>query len=182
MRFPRRKACLAILVACLGLVGRSLAEDSDKKEFTSKEGSFKILFPAAPQEQEQTIRSPVGPLVNRVFFCMAANNETVYLVSFANYPDEPLKQYTPEQILNAARNGTVENLKGKLVSEQKLTLDKTHPGLEFVIEVPNTAQYRARIYFANKRLYQVVLVTSPKVTVSAKEIEDYFESFKLIGK
>jgi hypothetical protein len=68
------------------------------------------------------------------------------------------------------------------LSDEKITLDKTHPGRAFLIDVPGAAQYSARIYVANKRLYQVVCVTSRKGVSSAKETEQYFDSFHVTPK
>ena len=106
--------------------------------------------------------------MNHAFIATSAKEDAVYLVSYADYPEDALKQHTPDQILDAARSGTLVNLKGKLVSDQKIMLDKTHPGREFLIEVPGAADYRARIFFANRRLYQVVFVTSVKELASRR--------------
>ena len=168
-----------ILALLLLPFSAGFSQEGEWKEFASKEGAFKVLFLGTPRTQEQKVRSAVGPLVNRLFVTQTAKEEAVYLVSYAEYPDEALKQYSPEQILDAARSGTVDNLKGKLLSDQKIMLAKIHPGREFKLELPSAAQYRARIYLANKRLYQVVMVTASQELASGKEADKFFDSFEV---
>ena len=167
-----------LLVSC----GPALSQEPDWKEFASKEGGFKVLMLGAPRAEEQQVRSPAGPLVNRLFVTQTAKEEVVYLVSYAEYPEDALKQFSPEQILEAARTGTVENLKGKLASDQKITLAQKHAGREFVVEIPNAAQYKARIYMVDRRLYQVVMVTASKELATSKEAQKFFDSFTLLDR
>ena len=111
------KHLIPISTLLLVFCGPALSQEPEWKEFASKEGGFKALMLGAPRAEEQKVRSPAGPLVNRLFVTQTAKEEVVYLVSYAEYPEEAFKQYSPEQILEAARTGTVENLKGKLASD-----------------------------------------------------------------
>ena len=75
----------------------------------------------------------------------------------------------------------MENLKGKLLSEKNIKLGDT-PGRETQIEVAGGKKlFRARVYLADQRMYQVVVFGTKKAATS-KEADRFLDSFKLGDK
>lgn len=146
------------------------------KSFTSKEGKFKIEFPAQPTESKQNVPSPIGQLTANLFTAEIPQSMSVYVVAYTDYPANLVKK-SDDAVLDGARDGCVKNVQGKLLSEKKLTLDK-YPGREIAVELPGQARYRARIYIVNLRLYQVITVGS-EAFVKSKDADKFLDSFQL---
>jgi len=102
-------------------------------------------------------------------------------VGYSDYPEEMVKESDPEKILDGSRDGAVRNANGKLVLENKISLDG-NPGRELVIDAKGKggqdATMKARVFLVKNRLYQVMVV-APKGQVSGAEIDDFLKSFKL---
>jgi hypothetical protein len=182
---------LALIVAvCLPLLPLHAQDAQDTQivqyaqdgwlEFDSKLGEYRALFPGKPREEHQKLKTPGNPVVNNL--ALLQKGEVVYLVGYADYPDELVKQNTAEKLLRTTRDGTLESLEGKLITDQDIQLDKLHPGREFQIQLKGNAIYRARVFLVKKRVYQVVLVTTNKELSVDKEAERFFSSFKLTSK
>jgi hypothetical protein len=148
------------------------------KEFTSSEGRFSVLMPGTPTDQAQKVNSPVGVIDLHVF--VVEQSGAQYLVAYNDYPDAMVKTGDPEKVLDGARNGIVANVRGRLLSEVKITLQQ-FPGRELKVMVPDGAQMmQTRLYFVKNRLYQVGAVTS-EADASSKDIPKFLESFKLLA-
>lgn len=85
-----------------------------------------------------------------------------------------------EMLLDAARDGAVGNIQGRLVSERALSLGG-HPGRELqVLSSDGRLALRMRIYLVNSRQYQVVAV-APKELRSTEDRDRFLDSFRLTG-
>jgi len=164
-----------VAVAILSLSVSALAQEKvDLQTLTSKEGRFSVLMPANPKEMKQEIPTAVGTIKVTMYLSDLGNQ--AYVVSFNDYPADLVKMTEPAKMLESARGGVVG--KGKLVSEKKITLDKS-PGLDFEYELPDGKGIgRARMYLVNERLYQMLFINGTEKTVP-KEVEKVLESFKL---
>jgi hypothetical protein len=148
------------------------------KEFVSPEGRFSVLMPGTPTVQAQKLNTPVGTIELYVF--VVERDGSQYLVAYNDYPEAVVKSGDPEKILDGARGGVVANVKGRLLSEVKITLQQS-PGRELKVMIPNGAQMmQTRLYFVKNRLYQVGVVTT-EAGAAAKDILKFLESFKLLA-
>jgi hypothetical protein len=148
------------------------------KEFTSPEGRFSVRMPGTPTDQAQKINSPVGTIELHVF--VVEQSGAQYLVAYNDYPEAMVRSGDPEKVLDGARNGVVANVRGKLVSEVKITLQQ-FPGREVRVMIPDGAQImQTRLYFVKNRLYQVGVVT-PEADASSKDNLKFLDSFKLLA-
>lgn len=173
MRFRLAAMSVAFLVA----VGASQAQDkAEWKEFSSKEGRFKVLLPGKPQERKQ----PVGNNIEQVQY-LIDGGDRAYLIAyqddanFKNADDAVVKQ-----ALGAGRDAAVASLKGKLLSQKEFKFDKKYSGLEFQIDIPDSGIYRSRIFMVKERLYQIT-VLGPKDVATSKEADKFLDSFKLVS-
>jgi len=104
-----------------------------------------------------------------------------YLVTYSDFPRTP---DDPKRALEQARDSTVEQAKGKVLHEKKVSLG-SYPGLELIIETPSTI-IKSTFYAVKQRLYQVVILlpSDQRVTRDIVKFQDtvaakFLSSFKL---
>ena len=174
MNRSSRIAVLALLVTFI--VG---ADKPKWAAFASPEGRFEILMPGEVKQFTVEVENEFGPGV--LHMNVATTGEGAMLV--ANWVDYPpdLAADLPEQLLDGSREGALDNLGGKLISEKEIKLGR-HSGREILIEVPKQDRlFRVRVYLVGNRLYQTVVFGPPKF-VKSKEAERYLNSFKLLDR
>jgi hypothetical protein len=148
------------------------------KEFTSTAGAFSVLLPGTPTEQTQRLNTQVGTIDVHLFILEQDNAQ--YLVAYNDYPDAMAQSANADKVLDGAREGVVANVRGRLVSEQRISL-AAHPGRELHIKVPEGLQaMRTRLFLVKQRLYQVGVLTADGET-DTKDVNKYLESFKLLA-
>lgn len=158
------------------------AEDKPTlKEFAPKEGGFSVRVPGDMKETVKKVKAPDGKDEVQRMYTFSPAPTTVYLIlerdmaALAN-----AKPATIQAALENSRKAAEESLKGKLLSEKKITLGK-HPGLEFQVESAKLGVYRSRIYIADGRMYQVT-VMGPKEVATSPTADEFLKSFKLVEK
>lgn len=167
----------------LGLLALALllggCQGSTWDEFTSSEGAFSILLPGVPTEQTKTVNTAVGPI--DAHFFLLERKDVAYMVGYSDYPDTVVQKNNPDAILEAARNGAVANVQGKLLSELMVSLNG-YPGRELKIEpAGGKGTIKAKIFMVGNRLYQVMVVT-PREKAFSKNVRKCLDSFKLFGR
>ena len=143
---------------------------------TSKEGRFTVSMPGKPKETTQEADNPGGKVRIRVF-TVELSKDLAYMIMYNDF-SVPALAAGPQTILKAGRDGGVSSLQGKLLQDKEISLgDDKVPGRDILIESP-TVHFRARIFLADKRLYQVIVVGS-RAAVTAKDADQYLNSFKI---
>jgi hypothetical protein len=144
----------------------------EMKEFSSKEGRFKVLLSGTPKEISQTVRD----MTVRMY--VVAQKDGVYLVSYNDMPAIALRG-GPDAILDGARDGAVGNLKAKLTTSSKITLARKHPGREFSADLPDKkGSIRSRVYLVGDRMYQTQVIGTSSLVDSA-DTSKFLDSFKV---
>jgi len=170
-----------ITITCVGLlVCAAVAADKPSKfqwnKFASPEGRFEILMPGEVKQFPVEIENEFGSSV--LHMNVGTWDQTMLVVHWVDYPPDVARDL-PEQLLDDSREGALDNLGGKLVSEKPIKLGR-YEGRELLIEVAKQDRlFRARVYLVGNRLYQTVLFGPPKA-VKSKEARRYLDSFKLI--
>ncbi len=145
------------------------------KEFRSAEGRFTVLMPGEPKRQTQNADTPVGK-VEMVMFT-AGTNKIGCAVSYADYPEQMVNSTDPQKLLDGATNGAVANVKGKLVSESKMSFNGL-PARNIVIEIPNKAFITARLILNGPRFYQLMFI-APTQKDHEQDISKFLDSFQI---
>ncbi len=153
-------------------------DEVELKEFTSKEGKFSVHMPKDPTTAKREVDTPIGKL--KMSLAEKQQGDAHYAVVFTDYPADKIKNFDTDKSLDGARDGSVKNTAGELISEKKITLGKAkHPGRELLIRLKDGKVWmRQRIYMVGFRQYQAVLA-GPKEKVQSKTADKFFESFKL---
>jgi hypothetical protein len=166
----RMLASFAFVVA----LAPALASAQDWKEFSSQECRCSAQYPGNPQPKTQAMQTKVGTLEAKMF--MLEMPTAFYAMAYVDYPKDALGKKPPDELLDGARDGAVGNVKGKLGSETKISMNG-YPGRELRIEAPGDLALQARIYMVKERLYQI-LVVMPKSKESEAEAKKFLDSFK----
>ncbi len=152
----------------------ALATAQEWKEFTSAECRCSASFPGTPQQRTQTMRTNLGTLDAKMVTVEVP--DAFYAIAFVDYPRDKLGKTAPDTLLDGARDGAVSNVKGKLASETKISMNG-YPGRELRIEAPGDLVLNARLYMVKERLYQT-LVVMPKARENAADSKRFLDSFK----
>jgi hypothetical protein len=142
----------------------ALAGADQFKETKLEDGKIKVLLPATPEVMTQKL--PNGaPL--KIFHVRGSNAlYTVALMDLAETANENEEKL--QERLDNARDLAVQNVKGKLLKDTRIKLANKHFGREIVIELPGgQGVARQRIYFAEGRMYQIMIVGSQEVVNAA---------------
>jgi hypothetical protein len=140
-----------------------------------------VLMPGTPTEQTQTQDTELGVIDVHSF--TFEQSGVAYLVGYNIFPAAVIEVATPGSMLDGARDGQVEAVKGTLVNEQEITMG-AYPGRDLEIQIENsdgTASLRSRIFLVRDRLYQLVVV-GPKGQSTSPDTTKFLDSFKLVGE
>jgi hypothetical protein len=151
--------------------------EADWQEFTSTDGNFAVLMPGSPTYEKKSQPTAMGPIDMHMFTIETRQN--AYIVMYSDYPEMILKA-PADKVLDGGRDGAVANTKGKLVSDQSLSLDG-FPGREFVIEIPGKGLMKLRAYLVRQRLFQVMAVGTEE-KIEHEDTARYLTSFRLLTR
>jgi hypothetical protein len=164
----------------VGLLASVIAAQAEIKfePFTSKRCGFSILMPGTPKEETKKVKSGRGELDSTTFALGTLENKVHWMVTVVDYPADTPPELA-DKLLDGAVEGAMKNIKGKTLSEGKISLVNKYPGRQFQIEAEKIGIHRANVYLVNNRLYQIV-ARGPKDAVTSPDATKYFESFKLV--
>lgn len=147
------------------------------RQYTSKEGRFRVEMPAAPTTDRATMRTPFGELP--LHTVNVAGNTTGYVVFYSDYPERVVRRFSATQILRGARDAAVRRLGGRLLKESSTRVNG-QPARSLEIEISGGgAIARTTLVLAGRRLYQVT-VAAPPDQVRAAAAERFINSFRIL--
>jgi uncharacterized protein involved in copper resistance len=148
------------------------------KEFTSKEGHFKVMMPGTPKEMKSKIPGAKGEIIDLTMDMVDAG-KFVHVVAYQDNAQAAANAEQEKQALTIARNAIAARFQGKILSTKDVKLADKYDGMEVQIEVPQlNGIYRSRLYLVGKRLYHVTVI-GPKELTAGKESDNYLDSFKV---
>lgn len=166
----------AILTSCERPKNTKTAKWVTMKE----EGRFTASFPIHPTKTTQTKRlGAVGSEQAHMF--KAETNGVAYLVGFSRVKEDTLRDFTTDEILDAARDGLLNIVEGKI--ERELLIN--HNGLtgrEVWCSIPYSSSkvtMLTRIYIAGDYKYIVSVTTGIPNGVFTDDAARFFESFRI---
>jgi hypothetical protein len=147
----------------------------DWKPYPYPADGFTALFPSSPEAEKQNVATDGGTFEMHTY--TAESNSAALIIAVCDY-GSTIAGKSPEDILNGAEKGAIQNIKGVPGSNQKIALG-SNPGLAF--EASNdSAHISARMYLVGNILYQTLVVTPLKTNFP--DTAKFFDSFKLIDR
>jgi hypothetical protein len=154
-----------------------IAQQSIWKEFSSKEGKFKVLMPGTPTFQKSNVKTKGGTIPFNVF-SVYRQREAVYLVGYGDLPRN-YSVNSPEvsELLPQLPSRPNASSGIRSINRQNIRLGNI-PGKEIRVQSSEGFTMRWRAYVVNKRLYQLGVLTDKEQSLT-KSIDGFFNSFKL---
>ncbi|MEM7581187.1 MAG: hypothetical protein ACFB02_11510 [Mastigocoleus sp.] len=156
---------------------------SQWRAFTSPDGSFRVLMPGNPKKLSETQNTFMGKINLRIFLATPPKQQVSYVVAYNDFPNSYGKLANPQEVLANATKAALKTTQSSLVSQTNIRSSNGHPGKE--IEYINSAGKvtRNRMFFANGRLYQAMVITTRKQEkYLTKSIRGYLNSFQVVYK
>ncbi len=99
-----------------------------------KGGKFSLIFPAKPEETEQTVETEVGPLTMKLMMYEVGklkDDNALYGVIYADYPETVISSGFKDEMIEAffdnSVRGAAANIRGTVISEKKISY-RGYPG------------------------------------------------------
>jgi hypothetical protein len=153
------------------------------KVFTPPDGRFSVLMPGQPRVTSQTQRTFMGEINLQMFLAQPPRQEVAYVVAFNDFPDSYGQMANPEEVLLNAQNMALKTTRSNLISQKSIRSSNGHPGREIEYVNAGGKITRNRLYFAEGRLYQVMVITTKRQQkFLTKSIAGYLNSFNVVLK
>lgn len=155
----------------------------DKKEkdtrFTDENNSFKINFPGEPTLSKEKIEIASIPVQFYNYEYTIGENK-IYAVTYADYPVETIDGTKSKETLSSVKANYLKNVGITAADEEKEIKLGDYNGIYF--KAKKDGFYTVmQDYLVDNRLYQLGISNGDGYP-TAKEIEDFFDSFELIEK
>jgi hypothetical protein len=175
-----RRSVLILFLSALLAAG--CGGSAEPAKFTSPEGGFSILVPAALTEKTQDVDTGNGKLTIHAF--VGGTDLLRFFVSYMDTTDQALTEVGPDAILRQAETQLVGSGDAVITADSDITLDG-YPGREVTFDSgpknPPELSVKARIFLVDHRLYQI-MVAIPKGDVGNAANNAYLQSFQLLPK
>lgn len=151
------------------------------KLFTAPDGGFTVLMPGNPKVTSQTQKTFMGEINLQVFVAQPPKQEVAYIVAFNDFPDSYGKMANPDEVLKNAQAMALKTTQSNLISERSIRSSNGQPGREIVYVNTGGKITKNRMYFAEGRLYQVMVITTKRQQkYLVKSIAGYLNSFNVV--
>ena len=169
---PKRMILAVVLLAFAAALG---AQAQQWQAYSYPADGFKASFPSEPQFSKRDVPTEKGSFELRAY--LAQDGQAALFVGVCDY-GSAISDRTPDQVLNGAQQGAIDNVKAHLLSGKTITFG-SYPGREFEAE-NDTLHFSARIYLVGSTLYQTLIaapLSSPYVNTTR-----FLNSFQLIPR
>lgn len=176
-----KKVLIALGVVSLvftGCSGGGKQEVTDADLYVSEEGAFKVYFSNEPELDQQTVSDETLGDIPLYMFIDTITSTELFIVSYADYPQEFTDAADKDAMLEGAASGALEGF-GITFPEvsEKVTLDG-YNGFHFKGAAEGFyANYYN--YLVGNRLYQLLLMAESGYP-SEEDVTKYIKSFQLL--
>ncbi|WP_245911868.1 hypothetical protein [Brunnivagina elsteri] len=161
----------------------ALLEQYRWKVFNPPDGRFTILMPGKPKMTAQTQKTFMGEINLQVFVAQPPKQDVAYVVAFNDFPDSYGQMANPEEVLKNAQDTALKTTQSSLLNHKSIRSSNGHPGREIEYINAGGKITKNRMYFAEGRLYQVMVVTTKRQKqFLTKSIAGYLNSFNVVLK
>ena len=143
---------------------------------TSNKGRFSVSMPGKPVQQTQKISTGVGSIDMHMFIVEKSN--IAYIVAYSDYPGEIIQHSDPDDLLDGAKNGAMQNIDGKITKEEQIAYGEA-PAVELYFSAKGgKGKGQAVIVLSGNRLYQALAVGS-NLLYPDKTVKKFIDSFAI---
>ena len=166
---------ITLVVALFSFAAALGAQAQQWKAYSYPADGFSASFPGEPQFSKKDVPTEKGSFELRAY--LAEDGPAALFVGVCDY-GSAISDRTPDQVLDGAQQGAIDNVKAHLLSGKKITFG-VYPGREFEAD-NDSMHFYARVYLVGTTLYQT-LIASPISTPYANAAR-FLDSFQLIPR
>jgi hypothetical protein len=155
---------------------KSLSQTTEWNKFVSPDDQFSVNFPTHPKRESDIVNTPDGKA--ELIQYMSKKGNILYAVMYGDYPAKGIIGKSQDELLNNARDGAVNNVQGKILSETIISKEG-YPGREFAVKVEPNSVVTAQIVLRNNRIYQVMVV-APSDELFTSKRRQFLDSFEML--
>lgn len=155
---------------------------SSTEKFSSVDGRYSILLPTNVSGFSSLTPKSLGINAAGGMFQWRLR-EGMILISYQDFLDPNFSVSSDQDYANyfaGVKDGVLNSLKGKLVSDKLIKLDK-YRGYEFRFEMPNSMRGIARTYYVEKRNYTLIAALT-SVDDAESLVFRAFDSLELVSR
>jgi len=145
------------------------------KSYSYPADGFSASFPFEPQFSKRDVPTEKGNFELRAY--LVEDGQAALYVGVCDY-GTAISDRTPDQVLDGAQQGAIDNVNAHLVSGKKITLG-VYPGREFEAD-NDTMHFTARIFLVGSTLYQTL--TAAPLGKPYDGVQRFLDSFQLIAR
>jgi hypothetical protein len=151
------------------------------QEFVFANDGFSIKLPSKPVESQDEIEGDSGePFIQKRWtveteigtYMIAAQDSTV---THAQNPD------AVEKAFDTTAENLAKTFSGEVLSAIDISVSKGIPGREIRVSLSNGGVYRTRVFFGNRRFYQLIAIGTPEFS-NNRESSDILKSFRFVNE
>ena len=145
------------------------------KTYSYTADGLSASFPFEPQFSKRDVPTDKGSFELRAY--LVEDGEAAIFVGVCDY-GSAISDRSPDQVLDGAQQGAIDNVKAHLVSGKKIIFG-VYPGREFEAE-SDAIHFTARIFLVGTTLYQTL--TAAPLGKPYAGTQRFLDSFQLIAR
>ncbi|HKB97519.1 MAG TPA: hypothetical protein VKD23_01905 [Terriglobales bacterium] len=149
------------------------------RTYTAPDGSFSVQFPDKPSVVPTQV--PFGSGGTTTIDFITANPTTHTAYSCFYFDQESIVGKSPNEVLGAARDGSLRKVQGTLLTEKRIEVEG-YPALDTQASARGNSLFDSRIIVAGKRIYMITAIATAKEDREAKTVKRVMDSFKILRK
>lgn len=161
---------IAIVLAVL--VAPGLARAQEWPEYKPNGIGYRIEMPKKWEESSQDVPTDLGPI--KMHMATVDEKSKAYMSIYSVFPKEHIDKTPADRLLDNARDGAVKNVKGQLLTEDRIDIGG-HPGRHIVVDTAN-ARVSQRLLLLDVKLIQAIYV-GPAGSEKDADTVRFFNSF-----
>ena len=145
--------------------------------YTAPDGTFSIELPGQPSVEATQAPLDGGGTATMTLVSVQTTRTTAYMCTYVE--NDNFGNKTPDEILEAARDGSLKKIQGTAISQSHLTI-QGYPALDVQAQARENSVTDSRMILAGKRMYMIVAVAGAQER-ELKTVQRVFDSFKIIN-
>lgn len=158
----------------MAVLGMTAGAAADWKEVVSRDGAFRIQFPAEPKQGKKEMETAAGKLISHSY--ILEEGPISFFVSWLEFPAPYVRQTGEVDILNGAKEAFFKRFKGKFTKERIVRLGAA-AGRDATFVTEDDVHFRLRLFLRGNRLVQTMVMSEPEY-IDSSDANRFFDSLK----
>jgi len=166
----------AFLLIVLCAVFAVPASGQEWQTVTSREGHFSAAFPGTPESLTSIVENEENDMI--VHSLILEQGPRAFAVHYTDYPVSMLHNANIDTFMYNVREGVLESVDGRLLSEEPFVADTAFSGRSYRIDLPEGNMMRMKLVLVRQRLFQI-LAAMPVDDGYSPEIMRFMDSVNI---